>query len=167
MDDFLFEGYVVEVDLLRHFFVIDEQEISPIKQMVMHDETLLNNNAPNLRDKVDDLSQKEEILIAQHGFEEFQLLDFGVIIDRFWAVKKDFQDIFFVDFVVKRTIKLNWDTLEFFGICCGFIALVAVGTHFAQFDEVSEMFENEIAVSIIDNDAKLIIVYIFLDIVHS
>lgn len=37
----------------------------------MHNQTLLDNNAPNLRNKVNNLPQKKEILVAQHGFKEF------------------------------------------------------------------------------------------------
>ena len=71
MDDFLFEGYVIEIDILGLLLVVDEQEVPPVKQVVMHDKTLLNDDAPDLRDEVNDLSQKEEILVAQHGFEQF------------------------------------------------------------------------------------------------
>ncbi len=65
------------------------------------------HNAPNLRNEVNDLSQKEEILVAQHGFEQFQLLDFGVIVYILKAVEKDFQDFFFLNFVVERTVDLD------------------------------------------------------------
>ena len=103
----MFEGYVIEIDILGLLLVVDEQEVPPVEQVVMHDKTLLNNDAPDLRDEVNDLSQKEEILVAQHGFEQFQLLDFGVIVYRLRAVEKDFQDVFFVDFVVERTVELD------------------------------------------------------------
>lgn len=51
-----------------------------IKQVVIHQQTLLYRKISDLRDEIDDLSKPEEVLVAQDRLKDFDFLNFCVIV---------------------------------------------------------------------------------------
>ena len=51
-----------------------------IKQVVIHQQTLLYRKISDLRDEIDDLAKPEEVLVAQDRLKDFDFLDFCVIV---------------------------------------------------------------------------------------
>lgn len=51
--------------------------------MIIHQQALLYDKILDLRNVVNDLTKPEEVLVAQHGLEDFDLLYLGVMIDYF------------------------------------------------------------------------------------
>lgn len=51
-----------------------------IKQVVIHQQTLLYRKISDLRDEIDDLAKPEEVLVAQDRLKDFDFLNFCVIV---------------------------------------------------------------------------------------
>ena len=59
-----------------------------IKQVVIHQQTLLYRKISDLRDEIDDLSKPEEVLVAQDRLKDFDFLNFCVIVYYLWVSKQ-------------------------------------------------------------------------------
>ena len=59
-----------------------------IKQVVIHQQTLLYRKISDLRDEIDDLAKPEEVLVAQDRLKDFDFLNFCVIVYYLWVSKQ-------------------------------------------------------------------------------
>ena len=132
--------------------------------MVIHKKAFLDGQFPYLWNEVDDLSEQKEVLVAQYRLEDFDLLDFGVITDDFWILKKEFEDFLFVYFVIEGALKLDGDTLELLSMAFGVVYLLSVVARLTQLNEVGKMLQYEITVPVVDDDAQLVISHVLLDV---
>lgn len=132
--------------------------------MVIHKKAFLDGQVSYLWNEVDDLTEQKEVLVAQYRLEDFDLLDFGVITDDFWILKKEFEDFLFVYFVIEGALKLDGDTLELLSMAFGVVYLLSVVARLTQLNEVGKMLQDEITVPVVDDDAQLVISHVLLDV---
>ena len=135
--------------------------------MVIHNKAFLDGQVSYLWNEVDDLAKQKEVLVAQYRLEDFDLLDFGMITDDFWILKKKLEDFLFVYFVIKGTLKLDGDALELLSMVFRMVYLLSVVARLTQLDEIGKMLQYEITVPVVDDDAQLVISDVLLDIPNS
>ena len=100
LNDFLFKAHFIRSVLLLFGFLLVSKEMLLIEQMVIHQKAFFYHQISYLWNKVDDLAEQEEVLVAQHSLEDFYFLDFGVIADNFGILKKELENFLFVYFVI-------------------------------------------------------------------
>ena len=166
LDNFLLKGHLALPGLLFGFLFISKMVLL-VKQVVIHQQALLYCKIFDLWDVVDDLSKPEEVLVAQHGLEDLDLLYLGVVADDLRVLKQDPQNLFFVYFVIQSALELHGDALKLFCISFLLVCLLSVIARFTQFYEVGEVMQDEITISVIDGDAQLVIIDILLNIINS
>lgn len=104
------------------------------------------------------VADQEEVLVAQHSLKNSQLLELWIVVDDFWVGKQNLKCLLFVNLVVKRAVKLDWDSMQLLGLT--FIRDPV------QLDVAGETLQNELTVGIVDDEAKLVVIHVLLDVLH-
>ena len=87
-----------------------------LEQRVYHNQALVDHYLLYLRNVFYDLSQQEEVLVAQDRLEQFELLDLGMVVYDLSILNQYLDDILFIDFVIEGAVEFERYAPELVGL---------------------------------------------------